>query len=165
MLHQLAFTYGFRVDYLEGNCLLQLFHRAQGGEDVNWAASSCRARAYDHQSDLYRLYHLPDLEVYALVLDLDGHWVRTFDSLPTLGQVARLLRATLTAQTTASHTPYIPAGSLKTGWNELEREVRLWWWGRLLHQLNHPQPASQLPDWPQRWADLLSELAPPGALE
>lgn len=165
MLHQLVFTYGLQAEYLEGNTLAQLFRGAQGDAEINWAALTCEARCSDHQADRYRLYHLPQLELYALVLDLDGHWVRTFDSLPNLGQVARLLRATLTGQTMASHTPYIPTGTLRTGWAELEREVRQWWWGRLLTNLNRPSVIDELTCWPQRWADQVEQLAPPGALE
>ena len=165
MLDSLVSTYGFQADFLEGDSLSRLFEGAGARPEIQWAARTFRSRARAQQNDSYRLYHLPQLELYALVFEVDGCWVRTFESLPDLNQLAELLCDALTGLTPSSHLAYIPSGSLEPGWQELEGEVRLWWWGRLLQQINHPTPEEKLVCWPQRWADLLQEAAPPSAVE
>lgn len=130
MLHQLVFTYGVVADCLEADNLTLASRR--------------------HEADSYQLYYLPQLELYALVFSVDGHWVRTFDSRPGPDDIAHELNRVMDGRT------YIPSGSLKTGWAELEKEVRYWWWDRLLDNLKQPAPAEH-ESWPQRWADLAME--------
>lgn len=147
--------YGFRADLLEHGPLHKLFPRGQQG-DLRWAARACEARATENQADNFGLYWSPDLEVFLLAFSLDGFWVRTFEERPNLSDVARCLRQALTGVTLASRTPYIPSGSLNAGWDDLEKIIRLWWWGRLKHNLNHPVADPE--EWPQRWADLLRTI-------
>lgn len=151
MLQSLQAFYGFRADLLEFGPLFRLFPRRQQG-DLRWAAEAMEARACESLSDSFVLYRLPELECYALVFQVDGEWVRCFEERPNLSDLARSLREALTGVTLAGATPYIPSGSLNSGWGELEREVRLWWWGRLQANL---ADSSEPEDWSQRWADLL----------
>lgn len=151
MLQSLQTFYGFRVDLLEFGPLFRLFPRRQQG-DLRWAAEAMEARACESLSDSFVLYRLPELECYALVFQVDGEWVRCFEERPNLSDLARCLREVLTGVTLAGATPYIPSASLNSGWGELEREVRLWWWGRLQSNL---ADSSEPEDWSQRWADLL----------
>lgn len=149
------YFYGFRAELLEHGPLNQLFPRGQQG-DLRWAAQACEARAREHQTDHVEVYWSPDLATFLMVFTVDGQWVRLLDERPNLTDAARCLRQALTGVTLASRTPYIPSGSLEAGWEELERAVRLWWWGRL--RTNLQQPLSDPEDWPQRWADLLHSL-------
>jgi len=155
MLQCLQYFYGFRADLLECGPLHQLFPRGQHG-DLLWAAQTCEARGCQHVSDTFALYWLPELEKFALVFHVDGSWVRCFDERPNLTDVARCLRQAFSGVTLVSRTPYIPSGSLNAGWDDLERDVRHWWWSRLKDNLNHPVDSPE--DWPQRWADLLRSL-------
>ncbi len=155
MLQRLMYFYGFRAELLEHGPLYQLFPRGQQG-DLRWAAQACQARACEHQSDHFGLYWLPELEIFLMAFSLDGDWIRIFEERPNLMDVARCLRQTLTGVTLASRTPYIPSGSLDSGWDKLEQTARLWWWVRLRNNLQ--APTADLEDWPQRWADLLHTL-------
>ncbi|MBN9414325.1 hypothetical protein ABS71_01270 [bacterium SCN 62-11] len=155
MLQPLQYFYGFRADLLEFGPLFRLFPRRQQG-DLRWAAQALEARACEHQTDSFVLYRLPELNSYAVVFQLDGEWVRCFEERPNLTDLARCLREVLTGVTLASNTPYIPSGTLNAGWDDLERDVRVWWWGRLKDNLNPSEPNPE--DWPQRWADLLLSM-------
>lgn len=161
MFEKMHLTYGFEARCLSAGELRQRFPCNQGDDNQKWVARALESRAFQHQADTFQLYHLPQVELYVLVIQLDGTWVRTFEEPPSLAQVAQLLRSALTGLTAASQTPYIPSGTLEDGWKELEREVRLWWWGRLLDNINRPRAEEDLTCWPQRWADLWLELAPP----
>lgn len=128
MLHQFVFTYGLQADCLEADSLYELLGR-------------------NHQLDTYQLYHLPQLELYALVFNVDGHWVRTMEERPDRDDIAAELNLAM------ADRDYIPSGTLNSGWDELEREIRYWWWSRLLDNLKQPAPCES-DSWPQRWADL-----------
>lgn len=147
MLQKLINFYGFRADLLEHGPLQRLFPRRQQNPELGWACRAFEARSRDPHGDHFALYRLPEVERYLLVFEVDGHWVRIFDERPNLTDLARCLRQSMGAGT------YIPSGSLETGWDELENQVRLWWWSRLRENLKSPQREPE--DWPQRWADLL----------
>lgn len=152
MLQRLMNFYGFRAELLEAGALCQLFPRGQHHPDLDWAAATFRIRSRQQTQDLFALYRLPELDLWVLAFEVDGDWIRTFDRWPNLRDVAASLREAMTGP----GTPYIPSGSLQDGQEELEHEVRAWWWQRLQDNLRKPHIVPD--DWPQRWADLLTTL-------
>lgn len=147
MLQKLIEFYGFRADLLEHGPLHRLFPRGEQNPELRWASRVLEARHREQQSDHFALYRLPELEIFLLVFEVDGHWVRCFEGRPNLTVLAGCLCQRMNAGT------YIPSGSPGNGWDELESQARFWWWERLAENLKSPQLDPE--DWPQRWADLL----------